>query len=376
AGVGRTFHADAADYEVTVEAPSDVMLFSSGRPAEARGRQATGGARENVRSFVGEGLRSFALVAGRNLRASEEVSAGVRVRSVYAAEHERVGRRVLGVAAEAVRVFASRFGAPPYDTLTIAEAPLVAGLGNVEFTGVGVVASAYYVDFDAPSTRNLPPLVREQRASVEDSLEFTVAHLVAHQWWGGAVGSDPERVPFLDEALAHWSALLYYQDVYGPERAAQASDDQLKGVYQIYRTFGGEDLGAGLPARQFRNSFQYAAVVSGKGALMFAALRAQLGEERFWSALKKYYEANRFEMAEPRDLQAAFVAEAPVAERRAVARTFDRWLNEKRGDEDIAPPNPELAAALGINVERRDAKDRNSIVRLGRFFWRQMTRIR
>ena len=109
---------------------------------------------------------------------------------------------------------------------------------------------------------------------------------------------------------------------------------------------------------------------------MFAALRRQMGEERFWSALRKYYEANRFEVAEPRDLQAAFVAEAPVAGRRALARTFDRWLTEKRGDEDIAPPNPELAAALGISVEQRNPRDRNSFVRLGRFFWRQMTRIR
>ena len=73
---------------------------------------------------------------------------------------------------------------------------------------------------------------------------------------------------------------------------------------------------------------------------------------------------------------AAFIAEAPVAGRRAVTRAFNRWLSEKRGDEDIAPPNPQLAAALGLPTEPNVTKDRNAFSRLGRFFWRQMTRIR
>jgi hypothetical protein len=61
-----------------------------------------------------------------------------------------------------------------------------------------------------------------------------------------------------------------------------------------------------------------------------------------------------------------------------VTRTFTRWLAERHGDEDIAPPNPQLAAALGLGTEpqQQAAKDRNAFSRLGRFFWRQMTRIR
>ncbi|MBA3715858.1 MAG: hypothetical protein H0W76_26000, partial [Pyrinomonadaceae bacterium] len=316
------------------------------------------------------------LVAGRTLRSAESAVAGVNVRSVFAAEHENIGRRVLGVAAEAVRVYAARFGALPLKTICVTEAPLVAGLGSAEFAGLGVIASAYYVDFDAPSMRNLPEIVREQRASVEDSLEFTVAQVVAHHWWGAIVGGDPERAPVLDEALSHWSALLYYKEVHGEARAAQALDDQLRGVYQVYRTFGGEDVAADRAARDYRNSFQYAAIVAGKGALMFVALRRQMGDERFWTSLRRYYEANRFEVAKLDDLRAAFAAEVPVAERRAVTRTFNRWLTEKRGDEDIAPPNPQLAAALGLPTEPNVTKDRNAFSRLGRFFWRQMTRIR
>jgi aminopeptidase N len=218
--------------------------------------------------------------------------------------------------------------------------------------------------------------VREQRSSVEDSLEFAVAHMVAHQWWGATVGSDPEREPVLDESLAHWSALLYYREAYGAGRAASASDDQLRGVYEIYRTFGGEDLPADRAARDYRNSFQYAAIVDSKGALMFDALEKLMGAERVFTALRRYYEANRLEIAEANDLVGAFIAEAPLPERRAVARTFDRWLSERHGDEDIAPPNPQLAAALGMSVEQAARDGGNRFSRLGKFFWRQMTRIR
>jgi hypothetical protein len=370
--VGDTFFADVADYDVTVNTPGEVKLFAS---CDETFNAESG--RNGSRGFKGESLRGFALVAGRTLRSAEQTVAGVRVRSVFAAEHEKTGRRVLAYAADAARTFAARFGPLPLKTVTVTEAPFVAGLGSAEFAGLAAIASAFYVDFDSPAMRALPELVREQRSSVEDSLEFAAAQGVAQQWWGEAVGSDPQREPVLDEALAQWSALLYVQDVRGEGRARQMQEDQLRGVYQVYRTFGGEDRAASSPSRDYRNSFQYAAIVVSKGALMLVALRQLLGNERFFHALRGYYEANRLEVAEMEDLRAAFVAEAELPQRRMVTRTFNRWLNEKHGDEDIAPPNPQLAAALGINTEQQQsAKDRNAFSRLGRFFWRQMTRIR
>ncbi|HZH91166.1 MAG TPA: M1 family aminopeptidase [Pyrinomonadaceae bacterium] len=387
--VGDPLHTEVADYEVTIDAPGDVALFTSGEPnrtdgagmegagvASVEGAGGMGGAKTGARAFAGQNLRNFAILAGRGLQSAERNVGGVRVRSIWTAEHEKIGRRVLDTAAEAVRVFTARYGALPVASVSVAEAPLVAGLGSAEFANLSVIASAFYVDFDSPAVRNLPELVREQRQSVEDSLEFATAHMLAHQWWGMLVGNSPERAPVLDEALAHWSALVYYRETHGAARAQAASDDQLRGVYEIYRTFGGEDMAAMRPARDYRNSFQYAAIVSAKGALMYDALVKLLGEERVFTALRRYAEANRHEIAELDDLRGAFIAEAPVSERRAVTRTFDRWLSGRHGDEDIAPPNPQLAAALGLTPEPSKAGDRNAFSRLGRFFWRQMTRIR
>jgi hypothetical protein len=302
----------------------------------------------------------------------------VTVRSIFRPDHEVAARRVLNIAAEALGVFAARFGPLPLKTVSIIDAPMVATLGSAEFAGLSAIASAFYLDFDSPAMRNMPDVIREQRAAVEDSLEWTVARAVAHQWWGATVGNDSEREPVLDEALANWSALLYYREIHGEPQSTAALDEQVRGVYTLYRTFGGEDMEASHAAREYRNSFQYAAIVSSKGALMFEALRKLLGDERFFAALRDYYSANSLEVADMDDLRGAFIAGAPVEQRRAVSRTFDRWLSSKRGDEDIGPPDPKLAAELGLPAKPSPKGGGNfftAFAKVGKFFWQQMTRI-
>jgi hypothetical protein len=175
--------------------------------------------------------------------------------------------------------------------------------------------------------------------------------------------------------------LLYYKEVYGEEQARAVKEDQLLGVYRVYRTFGGEDMDANRPTRDYLNSFQYTAIVTTKGALLFVELERLLGPEKFFTALRSYYKANLNEIAEMDDLRAALVAEAAIEQRRTVARTFNRWLSSKRGDEDIAHPDPELATSLGLPAKPGAQKggDRNAFTafaRVGKFFWQQMTRIR
>jgi Peptidase family M1 domain len=369
-GIGDATLADVADYEVIIDVPQGISVFT---PVESR-QVATQDGRA-LSTFAAENLRDFAVVAGAGMSSEQRVISGLTIRSIYRSEHEVAAKRALSVAADAVAVYIRRLGPLPLRMISLVDAPLVTTLSNAEFSGFAAIASAFYVNFDSPAVSSMPDIIREQRASVEESLEWTVAHVVAHQWWGTMVGSDPGREPVLDESLANWSALLYYRDMYGEQKADVALDEQLRGVYKLYRTFGGEDLEANLPSKYYRNTFQYAAIVTGKGALMFEALRKLLGNEKFFTALRSYYEVNQFEIADLDDLRSAFAASASVSERRSVSRTFDRWLLARRGDEDIAPPDPKLAAELGLPT--RDPKNgRNVFSRVGKFFWQQMTRIR
>src|SRR5882724_662116 len=371
--IGDALMTDAADYNVTIDAPRNVEVFAPVKPHAVSEK-------EQARSsgFIAENLRNFAIIAGDNLRAEEKVVNGVTIRSIFRPDHEAAARRVLNVAADSLGVFVTRFGPLPLKTVSIVDTPLVATLGSAECAGLSAIASAFYLDFESPSMRNMPDMIREQRASVEDSLEWTVARAVAHQWWGATVGNDSGREPVLDEALANWSALLYYREAHGEPRFTAALNEQVRGVYTLYRTFGGEDMEASRSAHEYRNSFQYSAIVGSKGALMFEALRKLLGDEKFFAALRDYYKANSLEVADMDDLRGAFIAVASVEQRRAVSRTFDRWLSSKRGDEDIGPPDPKLAAELGLPAKTNTRGGGNfftAFAKVGKFFWQQMTRI-
>ena len=371
-GIGDFVFNETADYDVAIQAAPGVALFTSGSETERKSDEG---------SFSGKALRDFAILAGPNLRFEQQEVGDITLRSIFLPEHERIGKRVLANAGEALRIFHSRFGPLPLKTISIAEVPLVAGLGSTEFAGLDVIASAFYVDFDSPSVRNLPEIIREQRPAVEQSLEWSVAHLISHQWWGGVVGNNPAREPVLDEAMASWSALLYFREVYGEEKATVVREDQLRGVYRLYRTFGGADMNADRPSRDYQNTFQYSAVVTAKGALMFVQLQQLLGEEKLLRALRNYYQANQGEIAELDDLRGAIMAETAVEQRRTTARVLTRWLSSKHGDEDISGPDQQLANSLGLpakaNAQR--GNDRNALsafARVGKFFWQQMTRIR
>jgi hypothetical protein len=373
--VGDMIFNEVADYEVSIEAAPGVVLFTSA------GEDSNKSNSPKATVFSAPALRDFAIIAGRNLRSEQKEIGNTTLRSIFTSEHERIGKRVLAMTEDSLRVFSSKFGPLPLKSINVAEAPLVAGLGSAEFAGLQVIASAFYIDFDSPAVRNLPEIIREQRPSVEESLEWSVAHLTAHQWWGGAVGNDPAREPVLDEAMASWSALLYFKEIYGEQKSAAVLEDQLQGVYRLYRTFGGEDMDANRPSRDYRNTFQYAAVVTTKGALLFVQLQRLLGDEKLLAAFRSYYQANLLEIAELDDLRGALIAEAPIEKRRAVARTFNRWLASKRGDEDIAKPDQELAISLGLPAKPDPQRGggRNALkpfTRLGKFFWQQITRIR
>ena len=371
-GIGDLIFNETADYDVFITTAPATAVFTSAGEIEKSPTEA---------AFSGKALREFAILAGPTLRFEEKEIGDITLRSIFLPEHERIGKRVLVNAEAALRIFQSRFGPLPLKTISIAEAPLVAGLGSTEFSGMDVIASAFYVDFDAPAVRNLPEIIREQRPAVEQSVEWSVAHLISHQWWGGVVGNNPAREPVLDEAMASWSALLYFREQYGEQKTAAVLEDQLRGVYRLYRTFGGADMNADRPSRDYQNTFQYSAVVTAKGALMFVQLQRLLGEERLLMALRKYYQANQGEIADLDDLRGAIMGETPVEQRRVMARTFIRWLSSKRGDEDISGPDKELANSLGLpakaNAQR--GNDRNALsafARVGKFFWQQMTRIR
>ena len=341
--VSSLVNGAVADYEVTVRTDERLKVIASAECVESRAAQhGQSGAtdRRKSQTFHGEKLRGFAVAVFERMKSAERKVGASRVVSYFRESDERLGGRALDFAVNAIEVYEKSFGAYPYPLLQVIEAPLAAGYSNIQFPGMVVVAQAYYIDFDAPEAARLPGVLREQADIIKSSFEFTIAHGVAKQWWGEAVGSDSERAPYLDEALANFSAAYYHEAIYGKKLGDLIIDQQLRGAYQAYRMLGGVDVEAEKPVKDFRNSLQYTAIVQAKGGLLFVALRKELGDERFFDALRQYYSKNRFRVATPETLRNSFIATSKNP--RASQAIFQRWLKEKRGDEDIGAPDMTL----------------------------------
>ncbi|MGE0126931.1 MAG: M1 family aminopeptidase [Blastocatellales bacterium] len=337
--VGCLVNGEVADYEVTVKTDDVLTLIASGESIESRLTSAESGSPDKRKSqtFRGEGLRGFAVAVVERIKSVEQKVGSARAISYFRENDERIGKRALDIAVNAIRVYEKSFGGYPYSLLQVVELPLAAGYSNIQFPGMVIIAQAYYVDFDAPQAARLPGVLREQADIIKSSFEFTVAHGIAKQWWGESVGSDSERAPYLDEALANFSAAYYHEAVYGKKLGDLIIDQQLRGAYHAYRMLGGVDVEVDKPVKDFRNSLQHTAIVQAKGALLFVALRKELGDDQFFDALRRYYSKNSARVATPDRLRNTFIASAENP--RAARAIFQRWLKEKHGDEDIGTPD-------------------------------------
>jgi Peptidase family M1 domain len=332
-GVGGIVFSEVADYDVTVKTSDGVTVLGSGArfgpmPAESKS------SRKMVSyNFRGEKLRGFALALAERVKSVEQKVGSVRVVSYFREGDERLGRRALNIATLAVEAYSKAFGDYAYPILQVIELPLPAGYSGIEFPALVGLAQAYYIDFDDPQSARLPNVLREQSDVIKSSFEFTLAHGVANQWWGEIVGSDSERTPYVGEALATFAAAYYHEVAYGKQLGDLIIEQQLRGAYQAYRMLGGIDQEVDKPAKEFKSSLQYTAIVQAKGGLLFVALRNELGDEQFFDALRYYFKMNSFRISTPEHLRYAFLAAAPDS--RAVRWLFQRWLKEKHGDEDI-----------------------------------------
>jgi len=345
AGVGGVIFSDAADYEVSVVTDAVATVIGSGAKTEMKDfpSVATDSSRpRKLHVFKGEKLRGFGLAIVERVKSLERQVRNTRVVSYFREGDDRLGERALNIVADAVEAYSQAFGEYPYPQLQIVELPLPAGNSGADLPSLIAMAQAYYIDFDNTKAARLPSVLSEQADIIKLSFEFSIANGVARQWWGGVVGSDSERSPYLSEGLASYSAVYYHEATYNKQASEMMLKQQLQGTYQAYRMLGGVDMEADKPAKDFRNPLQFTAIVQAKSALLFNALRNELGDQKFFEALKSYYAANRFRIVTVDQLRAAFLNVAD--DQRAVRFLFQRWLKEKRGDDDIGTPDLTLIA--------------------------------
>lgn len=246
--------------------------------------------------------REFTFMMSPRFITLEADGYGTLVRSYFLPEQVETGRLALHYAVAALQVYSDQFGAYPYRHMDVVEAPLT--FRGMEFPSMSLIGSQVYSKY-------------------RQDLENLVVHEVAHQWWYNQIGSDQTHNPWLDEGLAEWSMYAYYLARYGTLAAERLLAERWQAPVR-YAIQSGTDRPIGLPVKSYGRE-DYERTVYAKGALFFATLREEIGEEAFSRLLRTYLERFRWRIATP----VHFMALANEVSGQDLSGMFSRWLEGK-----------------------------------------------
>jgi hypothetical protein len=284
-GAGWITHAPTAlgEYQTTEVSDFEVRLQVSGfsaQPLIAGSGAPLPCAAAQCFSLAGGRFVAYILSDQMQLQTLTTPS-GISVTSVYLAQHPVAGLAALHIAAEALEVYSRTLGAYPSPTFTLAEGDFYDGM---EYSGMSFVGSSYYHDFDE-TPQNL--------------LTVIAAHETSHQWWHTLVGNDPALEPWLDEALATYSELIYLQAQH-PAAEAWWWAHRIE-TYQPQGAVNGRIY-------DFKGFRPYVNSVYLRGAQMLHAMRQALGDERFFAFLRQYTQRATGKLATGDDFWQAYQA--------------------------------------------------------------------
>lgn len=265
---GNPFSPAAADYEVSVIYPDNLNLVTNGVWA---GRQATQDGHEVV-VLEANSIRDFCFFLLYDYNRDEEVQNDHRLICYFPASKSANSPLFLSASCDIINFYEGSFGAYPYTDLTMVSVPFK-GLHGMEYSGLNLLQTEF----------------TESGFEMERQT-FILAQYLAHQWWGGLVGSDHLREPWLDEGLACWSAYQYMEDRLDVEtsyRAPLPTTDDYGAYWQE------------LCASQDYHLTGY----SGPEEFWFG-LEKQIGEKMMYRVLQKYVRTYSFKRARTKDLLA------------------------------------------------------------------------
>jgi hypothetical protein len=195
---------DRATYTVTIHLSDGVDIVASGTPIaqgeDADRRRWTTWSLDRVSSGVSFEIGKYDFARGM----AGDVSISVAVDKLGRKAEKGLADEILRTAVDVVEYYSEIFGPYPLDELQIVSSPRGFSQGLLGFVSLSTAAM---MDYD----------IWRAILGVEDR-RTVIAHEIAHQWWGNLIGWTGYRDQWISEAMANYSALLWYRNRLDPGR--------------------------------------------------------------------------------------------------------------------------------------------------------------
>ena len=224
--------------------------------------------------------------------------------------------------ADVMDFYSEHFGPPPLRKLVVSPIPGKFGQG---FGGLIYLSTMAYM---SPTGHAFSEMNQQSQLFFTELMQ---AHEVAHQWWGNLVLTASYHDEWITEALANYSAMLYFQAHSGENAVRILLDAYRDGLLE--QTADGTIVEQAAPVTQARRidvdsaPGAWVTIMYGKGTWIMQMLHARMGDQNFWkmlAELRRRYERKNLTTDQFRELCAAFMPPG-VADPKLQA-FFEQWV--------------------------------------------------
>ncbi len=295
--IGDPFYSDSSNYQVKITLPDKYIIASTGNIISEKIEEG-----KRIISIEAQSVRDFAWAASSKFKIYNKNVDGINIKGYFLnSDRERINN-AMSTVENTFKTFNEQFGKYPYESYSIVETHFPSGM---EYPELAFIPNTYF-----NGSKSIL------------GLEGVIVHETAHQWWYGVIGNNEIDDAWLDEGLATYSKVIYFEKMNGTLFGRNYYEKNILSIYENKRkSIKGKEILL-KPIYEFDGWKEYDTLAYKKGAVLLDALRNKIGDRSFFAILKRYYNENKFKNVKTQD----FIDAVENVTNKKWNVFFDEWI--------------------------------------------------